>query len=186
MAGLPPPPAVPPLRANKDARGPQGGCPLGARLQGRPPLGAAHGLWPPPALRYPPASPRAPSPLAAPPFRCSLMHPLEIPEGINENNAGKVVVDVSSFSTIEDGRSVYRKGRPLEWWVDSEEYSIIDMEKDVSEHFSWATNQEANFWFTDHNGQTSRLATDHQLLALLQASKDVKFVMTVDRCIEVT
>jgi len=55
------------------------------------------------------------------------------------------VIDVLSFSTVEDDRSVYRKGRSLEWWVDSDEYSIIDMEKDVQQHFSWAINQEANF-----------------------------------------
>jgi hypothetical protein len=39
------------------------------------------------------------------------------------------VINVSSFSSVVDGRPVYQKGRPLEWWVDSEEYSIIDMEK---------------------------------------------------------
>ncbi|RLN42121.1 hypothetical protein C2845_PM01G14450 [Panicum miliaceum] len=109
------------------------------------------------------------------------MHPSEIPEGIDENNACRVVIDVCSFSTIEDGRSVYRKGRPLEWWVDSE-YSIIDMEKDVGKHFSWAIFQEANFWFQDQNGQTSRLATDQQLLALLRASKVLKFIMIIDKC----
>jgi len=92
------------------------------------------------------------------------------------------VVDVCSFSTIEDGRSVYQKGRQLEWWVDSEKYSIIDMENDVAEHFHWSINQEANFWFEDQNGQTSRLATDQQLIALLRASKLVKFIMTIDRC----
>ena len=47
---------------------------------------------------------------------------------IDENNACRLVIDVTSFSTIEDGRVVYRKGKNLEWWVDSEEYSIIDME----------------------------------------------------------
>ncbi|CAN6178035.1 unnamed protein product [Urochloa humidicola] len=73
------------------------------------------------------------------------MHQSEIPDGIVENNACRVVVDVSSFSTIEDGRSVYKKGRTLEWWVDSEEYSIIDMEKDVAKHFGWASNQEPIF-----------------------------------------
>ena len=55
---------------------------------------------------------------------------------------------------------MYQKGRQLEWWVDSEKYSIIDMENDVAEHFHWSINQEANFWFEDQNGQTSRLATD--------------------------
>jgi hypothetical protein len=56
------------------------------------------------------------------------------------------------------------------------------MEKDVRKHFSWAIFQEANFWFADQNGQTSHLATDQQLLALLQASQVVKFIMTIDRC----
>jgi hypothetical protein len=31
-----------------------------------------------------------------------------------------------------------KKGRCLDWWVDAEEYSIIDMEKDVLKHFTWA------------------------------------------------
>jgi hypothetical protein len=56
----------------------------------------------------------------------------------NENNACRVVIDVSSFSIVEDGRVVYQKGKCLEWWVDLEEHSIIDMEKDVSKHFTWA------------------------------------------------
>ena len=101
---------------------------------------------------------------------------------IDEIDACRVVVDVCSFSTIEDGRSVYQKGRQLEWWVDSEKCSIINMENDVAEHFHWSINQEANFWFEDQNGQTSRLATDQQLIALLRASKLVKFIMTIDRC----
>jgi len=92
------------------------------------------------------------------------------------------VIDVTSFSTIEDGRVVYRKGKNLEWWVDSEEYSIIDMEKDVFKHFGWASYQEANFWFPNQNGDITRLATDQELITLLRASKIVKFIMTVDRC----
>ena len=86
---------------------------------------------------------------------------------IDENNACRLVIDVTSFSTIEDGRVVYRKGKNLEWWVDSEEYSIIDMEKDVSKHFGWASYQEANFWFLNQNGETTQLATDQELLTLL-------------------
>ena len=93
------------------------------------------------------------------------------------------MIDVCSFSTIEDGQAVYRKGRCLEWWVDSYEYSIIDMEKDVFKHFAWASNQEANFWFANKKGQTTRLATDQELLTLLRVSKNVKFIMTVDRCV---
>jgi hypothetical protein len=40
---------------------------------------------------------------------------------------------------------VYHKGRLLEWWVAVEEYSIIEMEKDVYEHYSCASNWEAVF-----------------------------------------
>jgi hypothetical protein len=77
--------------------------------------------------------------------------------------------------------NLYTIRKKLEWWVDSDEYSIIDMDKDVSKHFSWATNQEANYWFINQNGVTMRLATDQELLTLLQASKIVKFIMTVGR-----
>lgn len=110
------------------------------------------------------------------------MHQSDIPEGIDEKNACRLLIDVCSFSTLEDGRSVYCKGRLLQWWVDSEEYSIIDMEKDVSKHYRWASSQEPNFWFVSHSGQTVRLGTDQELLTPLRASKQVKFIMTVDRC----
>ena len=36
--------------------------------------------------------------------------------------------------------------------------------------------------FEDQKGQINRLATDQQLIALLRASKLVKFTMTIDRC----
>jgi hypothetical protein len=102
---------------------------------------------------------------------------------INDNNACRVLIDVSSFSTFKNGRTVYEKGKTLELWVDSEEYSITDLEKDVVEHFSWSINQEPNFWFVGpHNGLTTRLGSDQQLLTLLRASKLVKIIMTVDRC----
>jgi hypothetical protein len=39
---------------------------------------------------------------------------------------------------------LYKKGRRLDWWVDAEEYSITDMEKDVFKHL--ASYQEVNFW----------------------------------------
>ncbi|CAN6223060.1 unnamed protein product [Urochloa humidicola] len=113
------------------------------------------------------------------------MHQSEIPDGIDENNACRVVIDVSSFSTIEDGQFVYKRGRTLEWWVDSEEYSIIDMEKDVAKHFGWASNQEPYFWYVGPRSQIVRLATDQELLNLLRASKLVKFIMTLGRCVHV-
>jgi hypothetical protein len=55
----------------------------------------------------------------------------------------------------------------LDWWVDVEEYFIIDMEKDVFKHFSWASYQEANFWFVGQNNLIVRLGTDQELLTLL-------------------
>jgi len=70
----------------------------------------------------------------------------------------------------------------LDWWVDAEEYSIIDMEKDVFKHFSWASYQEANFWFVGQNNRTVRLGNNQELLAFLRASKMVEFIMTIDRC----
>ena len=79
------------------------------------------------------------------------------------------MIDVSSYSTVEDDRSVYKKGRRLDWWVDAEEYSIIDMEKYVFKHFSWASYQEANFWFVGRNNLTVHLGTDQELLTLLRA-----------------
>ena len=87
---------------------------------------------------------------------------------IDPNNACRVVIDVSSYSTIEDGRSMYKKGICLDWWVDAEEYSIIDMEKDVFKHFNWASYQEANFWFVGQNNLIIRLGTNQELLTLLR------------------
>lgn len=55
------------------------------------------------------------------------------------------------------------------------------MEKDVFEHYSWASNQEAIFWYDGPDGETIRLATDQELLSLLRSSKVVKFIMTVGR-----
>jgi hypothetical protein len=60
-----------------------------------------------------------------------------------------------------------KKGRRLDWWVDAEEYFIIDMEKDVFKHFSWASYQKANFWFVGQNNLIVRLGTDQELLTLL-------------------
>jgi hypothetical protein len=82
---------------------------------------------------------------------------------------------------VEDRRFVYHKGRLLEWWVAAEEYSIIEMEKDVYEHYSWASNQEAVFWYDRHDGKTIRLATNQELLNLLWSSEEVTFIMTVGR-----
>jgi len=110
---------------------------------------------------------------------CSFVHSYYF--RIDENNACRVVVDVCSFSTIEDGRSVYQKGRSLEWWVIQRSTPSL-IWSDVAEHFSWSIFQEANFWFEDQKGQINHLATDQQIPGLLRTSKLVKFTMTIDRC----
>jgi hypothetical protein len=42
-------------------------------------------------------------------------------------------------------RKVYDRGRIVSWVVDSEEYAIIDLEKDITPYFIWDDNQKANF-----------------------------------------
>ncbi|TVU18598.1 hypothetical protein EJB05_34705, partial [Eragrostis curvula] len=79
---------------------------------------------------------------------------------IDLKNACKIEIHVTSFQTVEDSRSVYHKGKVLEW-VDSEEYSIIDREKDVLQHYCWASNQEANFW-AEMNVCDDNLAIVHE------------------------
>ena len=59
---------------------------------------------------------------------------------------------------------MYKKGRCLDWWVDAEEYSVIDMEKDVFKHFNRASYQEANFWFVGQNNLTIRLGESPSLV----------------------
>ncbi|TVU03575.1 hypothetical protein EJB05_50891, partial [Eragrostis curvula] len=44
-----------------------------------------------------------------------MMNLSQIPDGIDTKNASKIEIDVTSFRTVEDGRSVYHKGRVLEW-----------------------------------------------------------------------
>ena len=53
--------------------------------------------------------------------------------------------------------------------MDAEEYSIIDMEKDVFKHFNWASYQEESFWFVGQNNLTIHLDMDQELLTLLRA-----------------
>ena len=51
----------------------------------------------------------------------------------------------SYFSTIH-GKKVYNRGRDVSWIVDSEKYSVINLEKDIALHFTWDNNQQTNFW----------------------------------------
>ncbi|KAM0877351.1 hypothetical protein ACQ4PT_035559 [Festuca glaucescens] len=104
----------------------------------------------------------------------------QVPEGIDPKFACRIEIIVNSYFSIIDGKKVYTKGRTVSWVVDSEEYAIIELEKDIAQYFTWANNQKAIFWVVDSRlNRTGMLATDSQLLDLLRASQVVKLFMTV-------
>ncbi|KAG2571926.1 hypothetical protein PVAP13_7KG121470, partial [Panicum virgatum] len=180
----PPPPPLPDMRVGARSSEPVAPGDFG-RASGRAPRPASAGDGPPPLRRRRAASSAPLPPFILPSLHTGRMHETEVPDWIDPTNACRVVIDVSSYSTVEEDRSMYKKGRRLDWWVDADEYSIIDMEKDVLEHFSWGSYQEANFWYVGQNKETFRLGSDQELLTLLRGTKKVEFIMTVDRCVHV-
>ncbi|GJN11335.1 hypothetical protein PR202_ga29518 [Eleusine coracana subsp. coracana] len=76
----------------------------------------------------------------------------------------------------------YNRGRTLSFIVDSEAYSLIDLEKDIASEFTWGNNQQANFWILIEGSMSCKLASDAQLLDLLRASRMVKLLMVVGSC----
>ena len=103
----------------------------------------------------------------------------------NPKFACKIEIIVNSYFSIIDGKKVYSKGRRVIWVVDSEEYAIIDLEKDIASYFTWASNQKPNFWVANSRlNLKCKLATDGQLLDLLRASQVVKLLMIVGACEE--
>ncbi|CAN6373829.1 unnamed protein product [Urochloa humidicola] len=108
------------------------------------------------------------------------MDPAEVPEGIDSNSACRVVITVNSYFTIRDGRKEYNRGGVISYVVDSEAYSIIDLEKDIASKFKWGSDQQANFWVLTGGGNlTCKLASDGQFLELLRTSRVVKLFMIV-------
>uniref|UniRef100_A0A0A8Y9J7 Uncharacterized protein n=1 Tax=Arundo donax TaxID=35708 RepID=A0A0A8Y9J7_ARUDO len=95
----------------------------------------------------------------------------------------KLEVTVSSYFHIHDGIKEYCKEKMIDFDVDSEEYSIIDTEKEISKEYSYGSDYEVNFWYDGKDGQSVRLATDAEFLGLKRASRKMKFFMTVDRCV---
>ncbi|XP_020407910.1 uncharacterized protein [Zea mays] len=99
---------------------------------------------------------------------------------IDPTSACRVEVTVNSYFSVRDGRKEYNRGRPVSYVVDSETYSIIDLEKDIASEFKWASEQQANFWvLTGEGSLTCKLASDAQLLDLLRTSRVVKLFMVV-------
>ncbi|KAM0923604.1 hypothetical protein ACQ4PT_005404 [Festuca glaucescens] len=108
------------------------------------------------------------------------MDTAEVPEGIDPKISCRIEIIVNSYLSIIDGKKMYNKGRTVSWVVDSEEYAIIDLEKDIAPYFTWASNQKANFWVVDSKlNATCRLATDGQLLDMIRGSQVVKLFMVV-------
>jgi len=105
----------------------------------------------------------------------------EVPEGIDPKSACRIEITVNSYFTMRDGRKEYNWGRLVKFIVDSEEYSIIDLEKDIASEFKWASDQQANFWILTEGSLTCKLVSDAQFLDLLRASRVVKLLMIVGR-----
>ena len=62
---------------------------------------------------------------------------------IDPKSACRIEITVNSYFTMRDGRKEYNRGRTISCVVDSEEYSIIDLEKDVASEFNGpATNKQ--------------------------------------------
>jgi hypothetical protein len=79
---------------------------------------------------------------------------------------------MNSYFTIQYGRKKYNRGKTVSYVVDSEAYSIIDIEKDIASEFKWGSEQHANFWVLTGDGSLAcKLASDAQLLDLLRALK---------------
>ena len=64
---------------------------------------------------------------------------------IDPKNACRVEVTVNSYFSTIHGKKVYNRGRDVGWVVDSETYSVSNLEKDIASHFAWDNNQQANF-----------------------------------------
>jgi hypothetical protein len=92
----------------------------------------------------------------------------------------RVEINVNGYFTVRGGRKEYNRGRTVSWVVDSEKYTIIDLEKDIAPYFTWGSDQQANFWVVTGNTMTFKLSSDAQLLDLLRASGIVKLFMEVD------
>ncbi len=86
---------------------------------------------------------------------------------------------MTSYVTVLDGRKEYKRGSIVGLDVDPEEYSIIEMERDMSAYYEWGSYQEASFWY-NKNGQSVKLTSDVELLGLLRSTRILKFGMIVD------
>ncbi|KXG36153.1 hypothetical protein SORBI_3002G290700 [Sorghum bicolor] len=69
----------------------------------------------------------------------------------------RVQITVNAYFTMRDGRKEYSWCRTVSWLVDSEEYSIIDLEKDTAPYFNRSICKETTWWQHIHSCQTLRI-----------------------------
>jgi len=100
---------------------------------------------------------------------------------IDPKSGCRIDITVNSYFTTRDARNEYNRDRLGKFTVDSEEYSIIDLEKDIASEFKWGSDQQANFWVLTEGSMTCKLVSDAQFLDLLRASRVVKLLMVVGR-----
>jgi len=80
---------------------------------------------------------------------------------------------------VIDGRRVYKKGSTIGWWVDPEEYAIVELVNDVQAYYQLEYYQDVEFWYMGEGSDSVKLCNDVELLSLLRASRKVMFEMKV-------
>ena len=98
---------------------------------------------------------------------------------IEPKKACRLEILVSAYFTVVDGKRIYNKGRTVSWVVDSEEYALSDLEKDIGPYFQWGSYQRANFWVIERDVMKYKLDSDAQLLQLVKSTEVLKLMMIV-------
>uniref|UniRef100_A0ACD5XNZ5 Uncharacterized protein n=1 Tax=Avena sativa TaxID=4498 RepID=A0ACD5XNZ5_AVESA len=97
------------------------------------------------------------------------------------NKACRLEILVSAYFTVVDGTKIYNKGRTVSWVVDSVEYTLTDLERDIGPYFQWGSYQKANFWVLERNTMKFKLDSDAQLLELVRSMEMLELMMIVGR-----
>lgn len=94
-------------------------------------------------------------------------------------NSCQLEILVSAYFTVVDGTKMYNKGRTVSWVVDSVEYTLTDLERDIGPYFQWGGYQKANFWVLERNAMKFKIDSDAQLLELVRSTEVLKLMMIV-------
>ena len=91
----------------------------------------------------------------------------------------RVEIKVTAYFSVIDGRREYKKGSTIVWWVDPEEYAIVELVNDVQAYYQLEYYQDVEFWYMGEGSDSVKLCNDVELLSLLRASRKVMFEMKV-------